>query len=383
MFAGLWSLVVVDSPTTLLTAVGGVVAWSPVLDAIPRVLLLRLVSGDGDGSTTRLCNSGLLLLPFLKRRLLRSPLLHRFPWKTTAASFRQHHCDLEFRVVIGASSSKDEQAATAGVGCRSRRTSDAVWSGMVGTTLVDKGINWVSIEIGNSSQEVVPQCKLVGCRYDPARENWQYRDDMTSPKITSRTHYHCLCPVILGVGCSSSYLLLSASFSLARYIIEKEKLGKDPSLADLYQHTHKRKNGDGAYVCAKAQKVLDTMNELRQTQTEASDVELWLEAIGGVKRGGYVYGFGSDTQHYFPEASKKSKSQAGASSSNAALMAEIQEMREENKMFREENKFIREELSKMGAIFAQLSANPEFLSSFNLNNSGSQNDETQAYSDED
>nr|GMD12571.1 putative transposase En/Spm [Ipomoea batatas] len=167
--------------------------------------------------------------------------------------------------------------------------------------------------------------------------------------------------VILGVGCSSSYLLLSASFSLARYIIEKEKLGKDPSLADLYQHTHKRKNGDGAYVCAKAQKVMDTMNELRQTQTEASDVELWLEAIGGVKRGGYVYGFGSDTQQYFPKASKKSKSQAGASSSNAALMAEIQEMREENKMFRKENKFICEELSKMGAIFTQLSANPEFV----------------------
>lgn len=111
----------------------------------------------------------------------------------------------------------------------------------------------------------------------------------------------------------------------------KEKLGKDPSLADLYQHTHKRKNGDGAYVCAKAQKFVDTMNELRQTQTEASDAELWLEATGGVKRGGYVYGFGSDTQHYFSEASKKSKSQAGASSSNAVLMAEIQEMREENR----------------------------------------------------
>nr|GLL31419.1 hypothetical protein Itr_chr07CG09320 [Ipomoea trifida] len=163
----------------------------------------------------------------------------------------------------------------------------------------------------------------------------------------------------------------------------KEKLGKDPSLADLYQHTHKRKNGDGAYVCAKAQKVVDTMNELRQTQTEASDAELWLEATGGVKRGGYVYGFGSDTQHYFSEASKKSKSHAGASSSNAALMTEIQEMREENKMFQEENKFIREELSKMGAIFAQFSANPEFLSSFNVNNSGSPNSETQAPSNED
>nr|GMC69038.1 putative transposase En/Spm [Ipomoea batatas] len=66
----------------------------------------------------------------------------------------------------------------------------------------------------------------------------------------------------------------------------KEKLGKDPSPADLYQHTHRRKNGDGAYVCAKAQKVVDTMNELRQTQTKESDVELWLEATGGVKMGG-------------------------------------------------------------------------------------------------
>nr|GMD01749.1 putative transposase En/Spm [Ipomoea batatas] len=293
---------------------------------------------------------------------------------------------------------------------------------------------------------VVPQCKLVGCRYDPARENWQYRDDMTSPKITSRwdpleenivrrifekkgaklltdhlrevrvrlvdkskTKPHWIADDVLddlvriwksedfkkvseknksnrnsnsgGLGAS---LHSCGSIPMTEHHRRlKEKLGKDPSLADLYQHTHKRKNGDGAYVCAKAQKVLDTMNELRQTQTEASDVELWLEATDGVKRGGYVYGFGSDTQHYFPAASKKSKSQAGASSSNAALMAEIQEMREENKMFREENKFIREELSNMGAIFAQLSANPEFLSSLNLNNSGSQNDETQAYSDED
>nr|GMC46885.1 putative transposase En/Spm [Ipomoea batatas] len=86
---------------------------------------------------------------------------------------------------------------------------------------------------------------------------------------------------------------------------------------------------------------------------------------------------GLDTQHYFPEDSVKSKSQAGASSSNATLMAEIQEMREENK-------FIREKLKKMGAIFAQLNANLEFLSSLNLNkNSKSQNDETQAHSDED
>nr|GMC86031.1 putative transposase En/Spm [Ipomoea batatas] len=257
---------------------------------------------------------------------------------------------------------------------------------------------------------VVPQCKLVGCRYDPARENWQYRDDMTSPKITSRwdpleenivrrifekkgaklltdhlrevrvrladkskTKPHWIADDVLD---DLVRIWKSEDF---KKVSEKNKSNRNSNSGGLGASLH----SCGSIPMTEHHRRLDTMNELRQTQTEASDVELWLEATDGVKRGGYVYGFGSDTQHYFPAASKKSKSQAGASSSNAALMAEIQEMREENKMFREENKFIREELSNMGAIFAQLSANPEFLSSLNLNNSGSQNDETQAYSDED
>nr|GMD27149.1 putative transposase En/Spm [Ipomoea batatas] len=112
----------------------------------------------------------------------------------------------------------------------------------------------------------------------------------------------------------------------------KEKLGEDPSHAALYEHTHKRKNGNGAYVCRKAHKVVDVANDLRQSQPNASNAQLWLEAIGGVKRGGYVYGFGSNTQHYFPEASRGSNSKSVESSSNAALLAEIQQMREENKM---------------------------------------------------
>nr|GMC68899.1 putative transposase En/Spm [Ipomoea batatas]GMC75065.1 putative transposase En/Spm [Ipomoea batatas] len=163
----------------------------------------------------------------------------------------------------------------------------------------------------------------------------------------------------------------------------KEKLGEDPSHAALYEHTHKRKNGNGAYVCRKAQKVVDVANDLRQSQPNASNAQLWLEAIGGVKRGGYVYGFGSDTQHYFPEASRGSNSKSAESSSNAALLAEIQQMREENKMFREENKMFREEVVKMGAILTQLSPNSEWLASLNINNSTSTNDETQAPNDED
>nr|GMC93839.1 putative transposase En/Spm [Ipomoea batatas] len=91
-------------------------------------------------------------------------------------------------------------------------------------------------------------------------------------------------------------------------------------------------------------------NDLRQSQADASNAQLWSEAIGGVKRGGYVYVFGSDTQHYFPEASRGSNSKSAESSSNAALLTEIQQMREENKMFREE-------VGKMGAILTQLSPN--------------------------
>ncbi|XP_019190589.1 PREDICTED: uncharacterized protein LOC109185045 [Ipomoea nil] len=163
----------------------------------------------------------------------------------------------------------------------------------------------------------------------------------------------------------------------------KEKLGEDPSHAALYEHTHKRKNGNGAYVCRKAQKVVDTANDLQQTQPDVSNAQLWLEATGGVKRGGYVYGFGSVTQHYFPEASRVSNSKSGVSSSNAALIAEIQQMWEENKMFREENKMFREQVDKMGAIFSQFSPNSEWLASMNLNNSTSTNDETQAPIDED
>nr|GMD92740.1 putative transposase En/Spm [Ipomoea batatas] len=97
---------------------------------------------------------------------------------------------------------------------------------------------------------------------------------------------------------------------------------------------------------------LDTMNELRQTQTEASDAELWFGGHRWCKEGRLRIWLCFD----------------GRNSRNEG---------------REQNKFIREELSKMGAIFAQFSANPEFLSSFNVNNSGSPNSETQAPSNED
>nr|GMD98871.1 putative transposase En/Spm [Ipomoea batatas] len=73
----------------------------------------------------------------------------------------------------------------------------------------------------------------------------------------------------------------------------KEKLGEEPSHAALFQATHKSKKTD-SFVCKKAQQVM-------QTQPELGDSNVWYEAAGGLKKGGYVFGFGSDTPHYFPE----------------------------------------------------------------------------------
>nr|GLL49719.1 uncharacterized protein LOC109180813 [Ipomoea trifida] len=45
----------------------------------------------------------------------------------------------------------------------------------------------------------------------------------------------------------------------------------------------------------------DSKDDVQQTQPELGDSNVWYEAAGGLKKGGYVFGFGSDTPHYFPE----------------------------------------------------------------------------------
>nr|GME10436.1 putative transposase En/Spm [Ipomoea batatas] len=129
-------------------------------------------------------------------------------------------------------------------------------------------------------------------------------------------------------------------------LFEKNKRNKNSDYDGLGASLH----NCGSIPMTEHPRRLDVANDLRQSQADASNAQLWSEAIGGVKRGGYVYVFGSDTQHYFPEASRGSNSKSAESSSNAALLTEIQQMREENKMFREE-------VGKMGAILTQLSPN--------------------------
>nr|GLL44550.1 uncharacterized protein LOC109151331 [Ipomoea trifida] len=126
----------------------------------------------------------------------------------------------------------------------------------------------------------------------------------------------------------------------------REKLGEDPSHAALFQATHKRKK-TGEFVCKRAQQVM-------------------YEAAGGVMKRGYVFGFGSDTQHYFPEVAKH-KSRHGESSSHVACDEKIEHLQQTNKEIIEQNKKIMELLQGI------YSAHPELQSIAPTTNSNQSN----------
>nr|GMD60210.1 putative transposase En/Spm [Ipomoea batatas] len=133
----------------------------------------------------------------------------------------------------------------------------------------------------------------------------------------------------------------------------KEKLGEEPSHAALFQATHKRKNIDN-FVCKKAQHVMEIVTQKQQTQPELDQSIVWYEATGGLKKGGYVFGFGSDTPHYFPEVTTQKKSTYGGSSSHVACDERIGQLEKTKDEILEQNKIIIEFLRR---------AHPELLQS--------------------
>ncbi|XP_019154508.1 PREDICTED: uncharacterized protein LOC109151056 isoform X2 [Ipomoea nil] len=163
----------------------------------------------------------------------------------------------------------------------------------------------------------------------------------------------------------------------------KEKLGKEPTHIELFNATHQHKQG-GGYVCQKAQQVIETVTHLKQTQPEVAEAEVWLEATGGVRKMGYVSGFGSDTQHYFPEATIQRKLKIGPSTSHVSCEARIKELEDQNRALQqqhqdmeEQHRSIRETVQKMEAAFAHLS---QF--SVNLSNHGPNLDGMRSNSDQ-
>nr|GMD22552.1 putative transposase En/Spm [Ipomoea batatas] len=146
----------------------------------------------------------------------------------------------------------------------------------------------------------------------------------------------------------------------------KEKLGEEPSHAVLFQATHKRKNTDN-FVCKKAQHVMSTANwspvywivsKLEPPVYWILGTSLLLGSKGrttcGLKKGGYVFGFRSDTQHYFPEVATQKKSTYGGSSSHVACDERIGQLEKTKDEILEQNKIIIELLRR---------AHPELLQS--------------------
>nr|GMC51169.1 putative transposase En/Spm [Ipomoea batatas] len=125
----------------------------------------------------------------------------------------------------------------------------------------------------------------------------------------------------------------------------------------------------------------EAVTNLKQTQLQVTESAMWLEATGGVRKGGYVSGFGSDTAHFFPEARIHRKSNIGSSTSHSSCEARIKQLEEQNQVMQqqqqdmhEENRRIRDIIQKMEATLAQFSAN---LGSLDQDpNKNSSNDDT-------
>ncbi|XP_019186065.1 PREDICTED: uncharacterized protein LOC109180813 [Ipomoea nil] len=114
----------------------------------------------------------------------------------------------------------------------------------------------------------------------------------------------------------------------------KEKHGEEPSHAVLFQATHKRKKTN-EFVCKKADHVNEAAIQKQQTQPELGESNAWFVAAGGLKKRGSVYGFGSDTPHYFPEAVTQKNSKFGQSLAHAVYEDQIKELKEENMQMKE------------------------------------------------
>nr|GMD70770.1 putative retrotransposon polyprotein [Ipomoea batatas] len=83
--------------------------------------------------------------------------------------------------------------------------------------------------------------------------------------------------------------------------------------------------------------------------------EFAMLVLGGVKKGGYMLGFGSDTQHYFPEVARRKKSRNGESSSHVACDEKFEQLDQTNKDILENQKNI------MGLLHGIYSAHPELV----------------------
>nr|GMD13358.1 putative transposase En/Spm [Ipomoea batatas] len=112
---------------------------------------------------------------------------------------------------------------------------------------------------------------------------------------------------------------------LAQY----QTLWNNADFKRLFEKNKKNRNSDcggmgpslhtgGSIPITEHRRRLEIVTQKQQTQPELDQSIVWYEATGGLKKGGYVFGFGSDTQHYFPKVATQKKSTYGGSSSHVA-----------------------------------------------------------------
>nr|GLL32250.1 uncharacterized protein LOC109151331 [Ipomoea trifida] len=141
------------------------------------------------------------------------------------------------------------------------------------------------------------------------------------------------------------------------------------AIKNVFMGTTLRKaqaNEVDVYLSPIRKRFKETASQIQQNQPELDQATAWYEAAGGVKKRGYVFGFGSDTQHYFPKVAKQ-KSRHGESSSHVACDEKIEHLQQTNKEIIEQNKKIMELLQGI------YSAHPELQSIAPTTNSNQSN----------
>nr|GMD99050.1 uncharacterized protein LOC109190933 [Ipomoea batatas] len=142
----------------------------------------------------------------------------------------------------------------------------------------------------------------------------------------------------------------------------KNKINRNSDCGGLGPSLHTA----GSIPITEHRRRLETVIQIQQTQPDFEDSVAWYEAAGGLKKGGSVFGFGSDSQHYFPKAAKQKNSKSGEPSTDSARDEQLMQLKEENKYILEKVQMLEAQLAALRGINL-----PSFQSSPNLHGASS------------
>ncbi|KAG8387793.1 hypothetical protein BUALT_Bualt02G0058100 [Buddleja alternifolia] len=97
---------------------------------------------------------------------------------------------------------------------------------------------------------------------------------------------------------------LEANFiKIIQHLKKENKYKRKVLKFELYDRTHRTKQGKGDFICDKAKRVQDAYDNLVEDNSSSTfNLDAWIEFCGGVPKG-RVYGFGSQPPHQILDAS--------------------------------------------------------------------------------